>query len=112
MCAPKLESSFMSRPAKTAAIRHVVSINDLTNTEIEYIFEAAQAYLDDLADKSLPYRIARSTTLGAKCILASLFYEPSTRTRLSFESAMLRSEIKAYRDNRQDETRDHGARFD
>jgi aspartate carbamoyltransferase catalytic subunit len=71
-------------------IRHVVSINDLTNPEIERIFEVAQAYLDELSDKSLPYRIARNTTLGAKSILATLFYEPSTRTRLSFESAMLR----------------------
>ena len=79
-----------ARPAKKPIIRHVVSINDLTNKEIEQIFEVAQAYLDELADKSLPYRIGRSTTLGAKSILATLFYEPSTRTRLSFESAMLR----------------------
>ena len=38
----------------------------------------------------MPYRIGRSTNLASKTILASLFYEPSTRTRLSFESAMLR----------------------
>src|SRR6202035_3417679 len=89
---PALKSSCMTtaRPAKKPIIRHVVSINDLTNKEIEQIFELAQAYLDELADKSLPYRIGRSTTLGAKSILATLFYEPSTRTRLSFESAMLR----------------------
>ncbi|MGB7042585.1 MAG: hypothetical protein WBD83_23760, partial [Xanthobacteraceae bacterium] len=34
--------------------------------------------------------VGRSTDLASKSILASLFYEPSTRTRLSFESAMLR----------------------
>jgi len=79
-----------ARPAKKPIIRHVVSINDLTNIEIEQIFQVAQAFLDELSDKSLPYRIGRSTTLGAKSILATLFYEPSTRTRLSFESAMLR----------------------
>src|SRR5262249_3445350 len=37
-----------------------------------------------------PYRLGRSTDIASKSILASLFYEPSTRTRLSFESAMLR----------------------
>ena len=70
--------------------RHVVSINDLTNKEIETIFEVAQGFLKELAEDHLPYRVARSTDLASKFILASLFYEPSTRTRLSFESAMLR----------------------
>jgi aspartate carbamoyltransferase catalytic subunit len=70
--------------------RHIVSINDLTNKEIETIFEVAQGFLKELADDHVPYRVARSTDLAQKFILASLFYEPSTRTRLSFESAMLR----------------------
>jgi aspartate carbamoyltransferase catalytic subunit len=70
--------------------RHIISINDLSNKEIETIFEVAQGFLKELADPNLPYRIARSTDLASKSILASLFYEPSTRTRLSFESAMLR----------------------
>ncbi len=70
--------------------RHIVSINDLTNKEIETIFEVARGFLKELADPSLPYRVARSTDLASKYILASLFYEPSTRTRLSFETAMLR----------------------
>jgi aspartate carbamoyltransferase catalytic subunit len=70
--------------------RHIVSINDLSNQEIETIFEVAQGFLKELADHNIPYRISHSTTLASKCILATLFYEPSTRTRLSFESAMLR----------------------
>jgi aspartate carbamoyltransferase catalytic subunit len=70
--------------------RHIVSINDLSNKEIETIFEVAQGFLKELADANISYRIGRSTNLAAKSILASLFYEPSTRTRLSFESAMLR----------------------
>ena len=70
--------------------RHIVSINDLTNKEIETIFEVAQGFLKDLADENVPYRIGRGTSIASKFILASLFYEPSTRTRLSFESAMLR----------------------
>src|ERR1051326_119594 len=70
--------------------RHIISINDLSNKEIETIFEVAHGFLQELADRNVPYRIGRSTNLAAKCILASLCYEPSTRTRLSFESAMLR----------------------
>jgi aspartate carbamoyltransferase catalytic subunit len=70
--------------------RHLTSINDLTNAEIETIFEVAQGFLKELADPKIHYRIGRSTNLASKSILASLFYEPSTRTRLSFESAMLR----------------------
>jgi aspartate carbamoyltransferase catalytic subunit len=70
--------------------RHIISINDLTNKEIETIFEVAQGFLKELADDHLSYRIARSTDVAARSILVSLFYEPSTRTRLSFESAMLR----------------------
>ena len=70
--------------------RHIVSINDLSNKEIETIFEVAQGFLKELADENISYRIGRSTDLASKFILASLFYEPSTRTRLSFESAMLR----------------------
>lgn len=70
--------------------RHIISINDLTNKEIETIFEVAQGFLKELVDPDISYRIGRSTNLAAKFIQASLFYEPSTRTRLSFESAMLR----------------------
>jgi aspartate carbamoyltransferase catalytic subunit len=73
-----------------AQTRHLISINDLTNKEIETIFEVAQGFLKELADPHVNYRIGRSTNLASKSILASLFYEPSTRTRLSFESAMLR----------------------
>jgi aspartate carbamoyltransferase catalytic subunit len=70
--------------------RHLISINDLSNKEIETIFEVAQGFLKELADDKVSYRIGRGTHLASKFILASLFYEPSTRTRLSFESAMLR----------------------
>ena len=70
--------------------RHIVSINDLTNKEIETVFQVAQGFLKELADDNISYRIGRGTSIASKFILASLFYEPSTRTRLSFESAMLR----------------------
>jgi aspartate carbamoyltransferase catalytic subunit len=73
-----------------AALRHVTSINDLTNDEIEHIFVAADAWLATLGDPLVRHRIARSTDSAQGRILATLFHEPSTRTRLSFESAMIR----------------------
>jgi aspartate carbamoyltransferase catalytic subunit len=72
------------------ATRHIVSINDLSDSDIDSVFETAQSYLERFPDPNFPYRIRRSTNLASNFILASLFYEPSTRTRLSFESAMLR----------------------
>ncbi|MCG9127576.1 aspartate carbamoyltransferase [Candidatus Poribacteria bacterium] len=62
-------------------MRHLVTLDDLSNYEIEQIFRLAagmQSQLDTWAG------ICRSK------LLATLFYEPSTRTRLSFESAMER----------------------
>src|ERR1700752_2907672 len=70
--------------------RHIISINDLSNKEIETVFEVAQGFLKELADGHISYQIGRSTDIASKFILASLFYQPSTPTRLSFESAMLR----------------------
>src|SRR4051812_21197118 len=75
---------------RTSATRHVASINDLSDKDIESIFELAQTFLSELPDLNLPYRIGRSASVATNFILASLFYEPSTRTRLSFESAMIR----------------------
>ena len=60
-------------------MRSLISIADLTNDEIEEIFSLA-----DGADK------LRADKVGSGQIMATLFYEPSTRTRLSFESAMQR----------------------
>lgn len=76
--------------AKALRLRHLTSINDLSIEEIETIFTAADRYLTDLGDPAVDHRLATSTDTASGCILASLFYEPSTRTRLSFESAMLR----------------------
>jgi aspartate carbamoyltransferase catalytic subunit len=81
-------TALMTKPQPLT--RHLVSINDLTNREIETIFQVAAGFLKELADGNIPYRIGRGTSVASKFILASLFYEPSTRTRLSFESAMLR----------------------
>lgn len=60
-------------------MRSLVSIADLTNDEIDEIFSLADAARDLGSERALAGRI-----------MATLFYEPSTRTRLSFESAMQR----------------------
>ena len=61
--------------------RDIISIKDFSREEIDYILETAKA-MESLAK-------AGSDMLRGK-MLATLFFEPSTRTRLSFESAMLR----------------------
>jgi aspartate carbamoyltransferase catalytic subunit len=72
------------------SIRHIASINDLSNDEIGSVFELALKYLDELGDPDIPHRIARSNEVANGVVLATVFFEPSTRTRLSFESAMNR----------------------
>ena len=39
--------------------RHIVSINDLTNKEIETVFQVAAGFLKELSDDHIPYRIGR-----------------------------------------------------
>lgn len=61
--------------------RDLVSIEDLSTDEILELFHHADQFRDNLRAWS---DICRGS------IMATLFFEPSTRTRLSFESAMLR----------------------
>jgi len=62
----------------TQLLPHVISSEQFDRPLLDSIFAAA-AGLDSVRDQRLSGRI-----------MASLFYEPSTRTRLSFESAMHR----------------------
>lgn len=64
----------------TRAPRHVVEVGQFDRAGIESLF----AETDRM--RQLP---RRATPLQGR-LLATIFYEPSTRTRLSFESAMLR----------------------
>ena len=61
-------------------MRHLIDITDFSVEEIEAIL--------DLGDKMIADPAAYGDCLRGR-ILATLFFEPSTRTRLSFESAML-----------------------
>ena len=60
-------------------MKHLIDIADLSPSEIEGLISVAL----DIIDKPEKYRDA---CRGKK--LATLFFEPSTRTRLSFEAAM------------------------
>lgn len=60
--------------------RHIVEVSQFTRDDLELVFDRADAM------RALPHLDQRL----AGRILATIFYEPSTRTRLSFESAMLR----------------------
>jgi len=63
--------------------RDIISIKDFSKTEIEYLLDYTQ--------KMIPYANGeKHTNVLKEKILCSLFFEPSTRTRLSFESAMNR----------------------
>ena len=59
--------------------RDVISVKDFSRNEINYIIKVA---------KSMEPVAAKSSDLLKGKILATLFYEASTRTRLSFEAAM------------------------
>ncbi len=63
-------------------LRHILSAKQFDQAFLSHIFE--RAYVMENVVK------VRWTQIAKDRIMATLFYEPSTRTRLSFESAMLR----------------------
>ena len=64
-------------------MRHVISVQDFSAEEIIGILDRAETMVDIARGKAV------SETLKGK-VLACIFFEPSTRTRLSFETAMNR----------------------
>ncbi|MDI9609792.1 MAG: aspartate carbamoyltransferase [Archaeoglobales archaeon] len=64
-------------------MKHLISIEDLTKQEILKILDKAEEFED------VALGIRKCRILEGK-ILANLFFEPSTRTRISFETAMKR----------------------
>ena len=61
--------------------RDIISIEDFSRDEIDYIMRISH---------TMEPRATKSSDMLKGKILASLFFEPSTRTRLSFEAAMLK----------------------
>ncbi|MDA8266429.1 MAG: aspartate carbamoyltransferase catalytic subunit [Actinomycetota bacterium] len=66
------------------AARHLVSISDLDREDMLGIFHLADAF-KEVSERAIP----RVPALRGKTV-ATLFFEPSTRTRLSFEAAAKR----------------------
>jgi aspartate carbamoyltransferase catalytic subunit len=64
--------------ARNRTLGHVISAEQFDRELLDVLFARAST-LADVRDDRLAHRV-----------MATLFYEPSTRTRLSFESAMLR----------------------
>jgi aspartate carbamoyltransferase catalytic subunit len=64
---------------KTWKGRSLISINDVSREDIIYVLESAKKI------ESLPKK--EKEQLLKNAVVANLFFEPSTRTRLSFESA-------------------------
>lgn len=62
------------------SIRNLINITDLSVEEIDKLIDVA----DDIRDNKEKYQ-----DICNHKILATLFFEPSTRTRLSFEAAMM-----------------------
>ena len=64
-------------------LRNLINISDLSKNQLFNLFTVADL-MKGILDKK------KCCDLCKGKILATLFYEPSTRTRLSFESAMMR----------------------
>ena len=60
--------------------RDIVSIKDFSKSDLEYVFSAT--------DKIRAMKPGERGELGKGRTLGYIFYEPSTRTRMSFEAAM------------------------
>ncbi|PWU02714.1 MAG: aspartate carbamoyltransferase [Candidatus Melainabacteria bacterium] len=68
-------------PNSWSGRRHLIDTKDLTLAEVGYLINQAKKYKKDLLARTPPH-----SALSGR-ILANLFYENSTRTRLSFELA-------------------------
>lgn len=66
-----------------SSIHDMVSLKPFSREQLDGILDLAESFEDIARGEK------RSELLAGK-VLATLFYEPSTRTRLSFETAMLR----------------------
>ena len=67
---------------KVYCVQHVIESQQFDRPQLEHVFSMANE-MREVAEGG-------GSTLLAGRIMATLFYEPSTRTRLSFEAAMMR----------------------
>jgi len=69
----------LQEPKQSLNLSNLISISDLSKEDMEKILDTAKNF-----ESHTPLDLLKGV------ILASCFFEPSTRTRLSFETAMLR----------------------
>lgn len=74
----------MAEPLLTLSTKHLLGIKDLTTRDIQLIFETADTFKDVLNRPIKKVPSLRDITI------ANIFFENSTRTRLSFELAQKR----------------------
>lgn len=74
----------MAEAIQTLSTKHLLGIKDLTSRDIELIFETADTFKDVLNRPIKKVPSLRDITI------ANIFFENSTRTRLSFELAQKR----------------------
>ncbi|MFC2047022.1 aspartate carbamoyltransferase catalytic subunit [Chloroflexota bacterium] len=82
----KDDSTLLAKPGTSLTTsvwqhRHILDLDDFTSAEIELVF-----HITDAMKEVLSRPIKKVPTLRGKTVV-NLFYEPSTRTRLSFELA-------------------------
>ena len=75
------------KPVTRLSQRHLLGIEPLSVEDIELILTTAQKYQTRTARETRP--VPRLTTLAGKTLVLA-FFEPSTRTRISFEMAAQR----------------------
>ena len=63
--------------------RHLLSVSSLNRMELIHLFTIAESMAKVVNESG-------KTNLAHGCIMATVFYEPSTRTNFSFQSAMMR----------------------
>ncbi len=68
--------------------KHIISIRDFSRDEIDFVLKKSRLMEDKLSSRK-PLELMKGL------ILANLFFEPSTRTSMSFETAMKRLGGKA-----------------
>lgn len=66
---------------------HVLSVDQFDTTKLDKIFSLAQSIEGQLSQPDTSLKLSQKHTGKQVC---TLFYEPSTRTRLSFETAALK----------------------
>ncbi len=79
MTASNTSTALNTSTAQQSALKHLIDIRDLSTKDLQELMDCADKIVDNPAAFS---RLCCGKTL------ATLFFEPSTRTRLSFEAAM------------------------